>query len=96
MPPTAARAALRLGRPVASSGPATAVYVSTSTDGRPSCDRQYDSVMEGQDPSQAVLPARDHRPAERVMKGILIAAAVVGVPVLLFMAFVIGIVALSG
>ncbi|MEU5236650.1 hypothetical protein ACH4UR_36450 [Streptomyces lydicus] len=40
--------------------------------------------------------AHDHRTAEKVIKAVLIVAAVVGVPLLLYSAYFIGIFALAG
>ncbi|MFF8311960.1 hypothetical protein [Streptomyces lydicus] len=41
-------------------------------------------------------PTHDHRAAEKVIKAILIVAAVVGVPLLLYAAFFIGTFAMAG
>ncbi|MGW8400942.1 hypothetical protein ACWGLP_30400 [Streptomyces lydicus] len=41
-------------------------------------------------------PAHDHQAAEKAIKAVLIVAAVVGVPLLLYSAYFIGIFALAG
>ncbi|WP_164492903.1 hypothetical protein [Streptomyces lydicus] len=47
-------------------------------------------------PRDPAWPANDHRTAEKVIKAVLIAAAVVGVPLLLYVTFFIGTFALAG
>ncbi|UUU44360.1 hypothetical protein [Streptomyces sp. NBC_00162] len=46
-------------------------------------------------PEVPVRPARDHRALEKVMKAVLIVAAVAGALLLLYMAFFIGIFAMA-
>ncbi|WP_329398325.1 hypothetical protein OHA45_28955 [Streptomyces lydicus] len=47
-------------------------------------------------PEHSARPAPDHRAAENVIKAVLIVAAVVGVPLLLYAAFIIGTFAMAG
>ncbi|MFH9230171.1 hypothetical protein [Streptomyces lydicus] len=47
-------------------------------------------------PQHLARPAHDHRAAEKVIKAVLIVAAVVGVSLLLYVAFFIGIFAMAG
>ncbi|MFG2402681.1 hypothetical protein [Streptomyces lydicus] len=47
-------------------------------------------------PQHLARPAHDHRAAEKVIKAILIVAAVAGVPLLLYAAFFIGTFAIAG
>ncbi|MFH8635433.1 MerR family transcriptional regulator [Streptomyces lydicus] len=52
-------------------------------------------VHRGED-SYHARPAHDHRAAEKVIKAVLIVAAVVGIPLLLYAAFFIGTFAMAG